>query len=497
MTDGLLRWRDLYSETELYKAAVGLYTKPIFDWRKALSHASDGETFYDFARNGFGQLASLHTALSNENFAYRPAVKLDFNLNGKKRSFYIYPWRERLADLLLYRLLSGRPVFNFSPASYAYRLQGGGVDRCQRAIRRALSSAPRPPYVIKRDISNYFPSIDHGILLARLAARVDEHDYLFRLLESRVRFRYLTADGPVTAERGVPFGTAVACFLSNVYLTPLDHALCGLRDIRYFRYADDFLVVAADQRPAEDAACVLDEWFGRLNLSSKPSHSLNLRLRWVGEKAVQPVPDATFPDAEKFRHLGLEYCGDGQVRLSRDKFRKLCNIFSRAFRHAGGKLRRMKDMEKRAALAVRVAAGAAADTRRNVAIIDYYLRHVTDEAQLRLLDRWVAEEVLAVATGRGHKKGNFRIFSYARLRQMGLPSLAHRARLIKHGRIEAPFFVRKGPGARNLGATARPTAVMEPAAFSPCPEAAASETPVGKGGRLSTGVIEDILRFAQ
>ena len=34
---GKLRWRDLYSEAELYKAAVRLYTKPLFVWRKALS----------------------------------------------------------------------------------------------------------------------------------------------------------------------------------------------------------------------------------------------------------------------------------------------------------------------------------------------------------------------------------------------------------------------------------------------------------------------------
>lgn len=32
----LLRWRDIYREAELYKAAVRVYTKPLFLWRKAL-----------------------------------------------------------------------------------------------------------------------------------------------------------------------------------------------------------------------------------------------------------------------------------------------------------------------------------------------------------------------------------------------------------------------------------------------------------------------------
>ena len=51
---------------------------------------------------------------------------------------------------------------------------------------------------------------------------------------------------------------------------------------------------------------------------------------------------------------------------------------------------------------------------RNVAILDYYLKHVNDERQLRLLDRWLAETVLGAAFG-GHKKGHFRKISFQQL----------------------------------------------------------------------------------
>ena len=44
---------------------------------------------------------------------------------------------------------------------------------------------------------------------------------------------------------------------------------------------------------------------------------------------------------------------------------------------------------------------------RNVAILDYYLKHVDNEEQLRRLDRWLAEEVLSLVFG-GHRKGHFR-----------------------------------------------------------------------------------------
>ena len=68
------------------------------------------------------------------------------------------------------------------------------------------------------------------------------------------------------------------------------------------------------------------------------------------------------------------------------------------------------------------------------------LKHIDDEAQLKELDRWLAEEILARALGTGHKKGNFRYISFKQLREMGLPSLRHRRRLILHGHIDSSFF---------------------------------------------------------
>ena len=47
--DRPLRWSDVYREAELYKAVVRVYTKPLFQWRKALSTSTDGKTLYDLA----------------------------------------------------------------------------------------------------------------------------------------------------------------------------------------------------------------------------------------------------------------------------------------------------------------------------------------------------------------------------------------------------------------------------------------------------------------
>jgi len=285
--------------------------------------------------------------------------------------------------------------------------------------------------------------------------------------------------------RGIPFGTPIACFFANLYLTPLDRQLDSIPSLRYFRYADDLLFFAEQKEAVVEAVARFDAMLTERRLSSKASHEQNLLL----SKKVQHTEG--FTAASSFRHLGLQFSAGGEIRLSRDKCRKICNIFHYAFRRRRAKFARILDVRKRAQFAVELARRALYDSVRNVAIIDYYLKHVTDESQLRLLDRWLAEEVLSISFRGGHKKGYFRLLPYESLRAMGLPSLVHRRREIRHGQIEAPFFVWKRYQQQK---SSRETAVRllppkaESPAFSPCPEAvtahSSSEDLVGEGRRL-------------
>jgi len=486
-----LRWRDLYSETELYKAAVRIYTKPLFAWRKALFASTDKKDFYDFARSGLHNLADLHRELARESFSFRHGTALHRNFRGKRRTLYIYPWEERLVDLLLYRVLSARLHSWFSPNCFAYRLRGFGLDRCQRGIAKLLATATVPLYAAKRDIANYFPSVSHEVLLTQLSELIEPDDYLFHLLEARVRFPYEDAGRAVRAEQGIAFGTPVACFLANVYLTPLDRQLDALTGLSYFRYADDLLLLSSDRKTIEAGMTYFYEALREMKLQSKTSHEENLLLARSASAA------AGFIAASRIRHLGLEFCADGGVRLSRDKCRKICNVFRFAFRRKRAKLARIGDPRKRAEFAIGVARTALEKSVRNVAILDYYLKHVNDEHQLRLLDRWLAEEVLSLAFHGGHRKSYFRALPYRSLRAMGLPSLVHRRRQIQHGRIASPFFVWKNyqtqKSSRETAARLRPRNAGA-AAFSPSPEAvtiqASQEELVGERRHLSRGLIE-------
>ncbi len=468
-----LRWNDIYREAELYKAAVRLYTKPLFHWRKALSVSTDGRTLYDLAGGGLRNLDAIHGSLQDERFQFRPAVALKYNFNGKRRTLYISPWEERIVDLLLYRALNQKLHGWFSPHSYAYRDRTYGLDRCQARIARALRPGDAPVYLVKRDIADYFASVDHDILLDKLAMLVEREDYLFKLLEQRVRFSYFDDTGAQTAAVGIPFGSAIACVLANIYLTDLDRRIEDIACVSYFRYADDFLVLSRTRETALRARDELEHGLAQLRLKMKTSHQADLAI------SDRPAPDAIFAEALAFRHLGLLFRAGGSVELSRDKRRKIQNLFRFAFRRGRRRWMNVTDPEARAQTLVGIAAEAAEKGVRNVAILDYYLKHVDNEAQLRLLDRWLAEEVLSLVFG-GHKKGHFRRISFERLRCLGLPSLVHRRRLIRSGRIESPFFIwQKQKATRAFrGTVVRPgRARRAGSAFSPHPEAAASKRP--------------------
>jgi len=468
---GLLRWRDVYREAELYKAAVRVYTKPVFQWRKALATSTDGRTLYDFATHGLARLDAMHAVLARGTFEFRPSVALHYNFNGKHRTLYVPPWEERIVDLLLYRVLNRRLHNWFSPNSYAYRERKYSLDTCQTRIAGILRSTKPRLYIVKRDISDYFATIDHEVLLNKLASLIDPGDSLYRLLAQRVRFLFQEGGSLQTARVGIPFGTSVACLLANIYLTDLDRQIENVPGVSYFRYSDDLLLLSTNREAAVHAAQRLEFLLADLRLRTKATHRADLLL------ADEFASDTEFTVARSFRHLGLLFRAGGGVALSRDKLRKVHNLFRFAFRR-NRRWRREANPHARAQALVSIAAETIEKGIRNVAILDYYLKHMNNEAQVRLLDRWLAEEVLSAVFG-GHKKGHFRQISFRRLRAMGLPSLLHRRRMILRGRMESPFFIwqREKTTRAFRGTVARLCRSAGETAFSPFPEAAASKRP--------------------
>jgi len=435
ITRPLISWEQIYSETALYKAAIRLYTKPIFSIKHRWQSSHDEQTFYDFSRKGLQHLDTIHQQLANKEFVFGEGEARKHEINGKTRTMYIYPWAERLVDLLLYRELSEILDTAFHNRSYAYRLNGKGVDQCQREIKSDLKSRSDGVYVIKRDIKSFFDSIDHDTCIKILKKFFAKDDYLFKLLSSRVRFSYIYQGRSFDATQGVPFGTAISCILANLYLTELDHQLDNIENVTCYRYADDFLLLADNAKAAKKAIRLFEKTVNDLKLEFKNTHTQNMILGPVKK------PDQRFMPVSQFTHLGLAYAHGGHTTLSREKYKKLQQLFKDTLSAKKRQYEKYKKPEKRAAIAAKLCRQAMQDGINGIALIDYYLRHVNDDECWRKLDLWLAEECLHWAFGGGHKKNYFKIIPFKTLRKMGLPSFKHRQRLIQHGQIESAFFI--------------------------------------------------------
>jgi uncharacterized protein YbaR (Trm112 family) len=149
------------------------------------------------------------------------------------------------------------PVFERSFVFDCYANRAG--KGTHRALDRCTQYARRHRYVLQGDIRLFFPSIDHRILLERLARRIADPRVLglARLIleysnpQPPAEF-YFPGDNlftPYERRRGLPIGNLTSQFWANLYLDPLDHFFKDdLGAPGYVRYVDDFLVFADDKK---------------------------------------------------------------------------------------------------------------------------------------------------------------------------------------------------------------------------------------------------------
>ena len=364
-----LRFDELYRKELLYRSVISIYTKTLFVRRKARSVSWDGQNLYQFAFHGKNELQQLHLELVHHTFRFSPAKALRIMKNGKERIVYVWPWRERVVDLMLYQILNSHLDFRFSKNVFAFRWHGYGIDFCQNRIRNYLARHSQMPlFLLKRDVSNCFPSISHQVLAKIISAIVPADDYLHDLLWQHTAFSFFDFDGKLqTAACGVPFGAPTACLLANLSLLPFDDALEHFPDTFYSRYADDMLFLTPDLVIARKAEGVFQETFPRLDLVSKGSASINGVLSPANDGAEMPSDFILLPGV---KHLGIYFKSGGKTSLALDKQRKLCRLFRQKFDRMSRVLNKKKTPEQRARCLCQRARSILERQQTPVAIID-------------------------------------------------------------------------------------------------------------------------------
>ena len=170
----------------------------------------------------------------------------------KERVVAAAPFRDRVLHHAIVRVIE--PIFErrFIEDSFACR-RGKGTHA---ALHRAADFARRYRYALKCDVTKYFPSIDHLVLL-RLVRRAVGDERLMSVIEEVIGShqdgveREWAGDDLMAVTlrlRGLPIGNLTSQFFANVYLNELDQFVKhGLRVRGYVRYVDDFILFDDDR----------------------------------------------------------------------------------------------------------------------------------------------------------------------------------------------------------------------------------------------------------
>ena len=200
-----------------------------------LRFEKDEENRLDEIRRSLAE-KTFTTSAYNEKMVYEP----------KQRTIYILPFApDRIVQHALMNVLT--PIWEpmFIKDSYAC-MQGRGIHV---GSRRTMEFVRRNTFCLKCDVSKFYPSVDHSILLSIIKRKIKCPDTLW-LLENII--------SSFPGGKNVPIGNYTSQWFGNLYLNELDRFVKDeLKVADYVRYCDDFLLFGNDKVRLRSAAAAV------------------------------------------------------------------------------------------------------------------------------------------------------------------------------------------------------------------------------------------------
>ena len=207
---------------------------------------SDGVTFEAIEGGGVESfLEQIRAELVT--YTYRPLRVRKKEIpkdGGKIRILSIPAIRDRVVQGALKLILE--PIFeaDFQTGSYGYRPNRTAHAAVARVAQAIVEEKTR---VIDLDLKAYFDNVQHYLLLAKVARRIQDDDVM-HLLKMILK---------ATGKKGVPQGGVISPLLSNLYLNEVERMLEKAVEttrrgkstsVQYVRFADDMVILIDAER---------------------------------------------------------------------------------------------------------------------------------------------------------------------------------------------------------------------------------------------------------
>ena len=203
----------------------------------------DGQSFADVEQAGVREfLESIRAELQAGTYQPQPNRKVDIpKANGKMRTLQIPSIRDRVVQGALKLILEANFEADFCPNSYGFRPKRSphqALANVRRSILRRMTT------VIDVDLSRYFDTIRHHVLLEKIAKRVQDPQVM-HLVKQVIK---------VAGKVGVPQGGPFSPLAANIYLNEVDWAFDAIRRktadghyeaVNYHRFADDMVITVS------------------------------------------------------------------------------------------------------------------------------------------------------------------------------------------------------------------------------------------------------------
>lgn len=228
----------------------------------------DRQSIAGFEKNLKDNLYKLWNRMSSGSYFPPPVRRVEIPKEGGTRPLGIPTVADRIAQAVVKNQLEPELEKHFHSDSYGYRPGKSAVE----AVGVARERCWRYDWVVDLDISSFFDSIDHHLLLKALRHHTDSK-WILLYVERWLKAPVQLPDGTrQERDEGTPQGGVISPLLANLFLHyAFDRWMQKhYPEVPFERYADDAICHLRTEEQAEELKAALQKRFEECGLKLHP-----------------------------------------------------------------------------------------------------------------------------------------------------------------------------------------------------------------------------------